>query len=255
MLYDYPEYYEIAFGFRDFAREAGFLHDCISRYSEIPVRDVFEVACGPAPHCDELTRRGYRYTGLDINRNMVDFAAYKWRLLSPRPEFVEGDMVRFGYSRKIDFAFVMLGSLYFNTQKEMHLHFDSLSNILNPGGLYFLDWCVQFSDPMAQGTSNSFAIEKDGIAVRSEFNIRLVDSIQQMYEEVWRVKVDDGGRHKEFEMVERNRAILPAEFMRFVEQRRDFDFVGWWADWDFGKPIGVETDAVRPVVLLRRTAY
>src|SRR3972149_4413948 len=94
-LYDYPEYYEIAFSFRDIPDEARFMHSCIERYSKIPVRRVFEVACGYAPHAEELTALGYKYIGLDNNRNMLDYAAHKWSSLKPPPEFMEGNMLSF----------------------------------------------------------------------------------------------------------------------------------------------------------------
>ena len=252
MLYDYPAYYEVAFSFRDVAREAEFIRACVGRFSTIPVKNVFEIACGPAPHVEALINNGYHYVGMDINRNMLDYATYKWHSLRPTPEFVEADMVQFDLNRKVDFAFVMLGSLYLNGLQEMNSHFDSMSKVLNEGGLYFLDWCIQFSDPLAHQNDNTYAIEKDGIEVESRFNIRLIDSSQQMYEEVWTVNVNDRGRHRCFEMVERNRAIFPEQFLKFIESRTDFEFVGWWKDWDFNQPIENQADIVRPVALVRR---
>jgi SAM-dependent methyltransferase len=252
MLYDYPQYYEIAFSFRNIEDEAAFIDKCVNQFSDIPVRRIFEVACGHAPHAGELIRRGYEYVGLDINRNMLDYAAYKWRSLGPPPEFVEGDMIDFRYDKKVDFAFVMLGSLYLNSIEDMTRHFNAIARILNHGGLYFLDWCVQFTDPMVPRARNNVSMERDGISVESKFNTRLVDSARQMYEEVWTVNIDDHGRHKRFEMIERNRAIFPQEFLLFLESRTDFDFVGWWHDWDLEQPIEGHTDVKRPLVLIRR---
>lgn len=252
MIYDYPQYYEIAFSFRDIPREAAFINACIERYSKVEVRQVFEVACGLAPHAEELAKMGYKYIGLDNNRNMLDSAIYKWRNLDPKPEFLEADMVRFDCPRKIDFAYVMLGSLYLNDLAEMTSHFDSIAKSLNPGGLYFLDWCIQFADPLSRGLSNIAVQEKDGIRIESKISARLVDSSRQMYEEVWTLNVDDHGRHKKLEMIERNRAIFPQEFLLFIEARKDFEFVGWWKDWDLEHPIGEGVDVDRPVALLRR---
>ena len=74
-----------------------------------------------------------------------------------------------------------------------------------------------------------------------------------MYEEVWTVNVNDHGRHRAFEMVERNKAILPNEFMKFLQARTDFEFVGWWKDWNLQQPIVSKADVSRPVVLIRFT--
>lgn len=252
MLYDYPQYYEIAFSFRDINAEVSFLDACIKRFATTRTRDVFEIACGPAPHAGALTQLGYHYTGLDINRNMLDYAAYKWRSLQPSPRFVEGNMVSFNLPKAADFAFVMLGSLYLDSIDEMTSHFNSMARLLRPGGLYFLDWCVQFTDPMIREMSNVVVNEAEGIQIESKFDVRLIDSARQMYEEVWTIDINDHGRHKTFRMVERNKAIFPQEFLLFLESRTDFEFLGWWHDWDLSKPIDGSAHVTRPVVLIRR---
>jgi len=251
-LYDYPEYYEVAFSFRDIEKETDFLEACIDKFSFVPVRRVFEIACGPAPHAGALTRRGYHYVGLDRNRHMLDHASYKWQRLGPAAKFVDGDMADFAYDDPVDFAFVMLGSLYLNSLSEMKQHFDCVARILRPGGLYFLDWCIQFSDPLAYQRENAYVQERDGVVVESSFNIRLLDAARQMYEEIWTVNVNDHGRQRRFEMIERNRAVYPQEFLLFVEGQTAFEFVGWWHEWDLSKPIDGATDINRPVALLRR---
>jgi SAM-dependent methyltransferase len=250
-LYDFPQYYEIAVSYRDVEQEADFLASAIARYSAIPVRRVFEVASGPAPHAEALVKRGYQYMGLDCNRNMLDYAIYKWRKLRPQPLFFEANMLDFAHLPQAEFAFVMLGSLYLNTLDEMTAHFDCMAKVLKPGSLYFLDWCVQFGDLMKHATS-SLTSEMNGIVVESHFNTRLVDPAGQMYEEVWTVNIDDHGRHRRFEMIERNRAIFPQEFLLFLESRTDFEFIGWWRDWDFDQPILHSGDTTRPIVLIRR---
>ena len=107
-------------------------------------------------------------------------------------------------------------------------------------------------DPLKYADSNSKTNKLDGISVESKFNIRLVDSANQMYEEVWTVNVDDHGRQKRFEVTERNRAIFPQEFLLFISSRTDFEFVGWWRDWDLSKPIDGQANANRPVALVKR---
>jgi SAM-dependent methyltransferase len=253
VLYDYPEYYEIAFSFRDIPQEVAFLHACIEGFSRYPTKRVLEIACGTAPHAGELAARGYHYIGLDINRNMLDHAAYKWRHLSPRPRFLQANMVSFDCDQKVDFAYVLLGSLYLNNVEEMTSHFDSVAQVLNPGGLYFLDWCIQFSNPLLHNDNNAYTIEQDGVEIESKFDIKLLDPACQMYEEVWTVNVNDHGRHQAFEMIERNKAILPGEFMKFLKSRPDFEFVGWWKDWNLQQPIVTKADVNRQVVLIRRT--
>jgi len=252
MLYDYPEYYETAFSFRNIEEETKFLHQCIQQFSKINVTDIFEIGCGNAPHAGLLSELGYNYHGLDLSRNMLDYAMYKWKDLPNKIQLQEATMVDFSYKQKVDFAFVMLGSLYLNSFDEIKSHFDSMSKLLNEGGLYFLDWCIQFGDPLAHNNNNRFKIEKDGIEVESEFNIKLLDKDHQMCEEVWTINVNDRGRHKQFNMIERNKAILPQQFLKLIKERNDFEFVGWWKDWDLEHPIENENDVSRPIAIIRK---
>jgi len=56
--YRYPEYCDIAFAVADARREVDFFEAAIRRFSRIPVRRVFEIACGTAPYLAEWERRG-----------------------------------------------------------------------------------------------------------------------------------------------------------------------------------------------------
>ena len=63
-VYHNPRYYELAFSFRDIPAEVDVCEALIKQYSRIPVSQVLELGCGPAPYLEELARRGYTYVGL-----------------------------------------------------------------------------------------------------------------------------------------------------------------------------------------------
>lgn len=252
MLYDYPKYYEAVFSFRDISKEVAFLDTCIRKLSDNKVKNILEIGCGPAPHVKEIQNFGYNYIGLDNNQNMLKYANQKWNKLSPEPVFINEDMVSFDFQQKVDFCFVMLGSLYLKNDKEINSHFDSISNILKPGSLYFLDLCIQFSDPLDYNNHNAFSIEQDGIEIKSEFRIKAIDAKNNLYEENWFVDVNDKGNIKHFKMTERNKAILPEEFLTFIQSRADFEFVGWWEDWDLKRPIKNNLNVKRQISIVRR---
>ncbi len=253
MLYDYPSYYELAFSFRDVGAETSFMNSCITRYSLIPVKSVLEIGCGPAPHAGVLTSScGYRYTGIDINEKMLAYSRDKWQRCQPPPTFLQKDMVDFELDQPVDFVFVMLGSLYLRNANEIVSHFDSVARALAPGGLYFMDWCIQFEDPLNYKDNNAFSIERDGIRLESRIDIKLVDPSTQLYEETWLVDVFDRSCRHQFNMRDRSKAILPDEFLRFLENRNDFEFIGWWKDWDLAQPIHDGCEILRPFTLLRR---
>ena len=138
-LYDYPRYYEIAFSYRNIEKEVDVMEECIRRFSKIPVYRVLDLACGPAPHLEEFTRRGYEYVGLDINESMLDYAKKKAEALGVKAVFVKADMKNFTLREPVDFAFTMLGSLYVKTTEDILNHSNSVARALKPGGLYLLD--------------------------------------------------------------------------------------------------------------------
>lgn len=252
MLYDHPDYYDVAFGFRDIEAEAAFMDEAIKRFSTTSVRRVLEVACGPAPHAGELDRLGYSYVGVDINPRMLSHAREKWQHLGHPIRLELGNLFDHRLARPADFAFVMLGSLYLSNTQQMDEHFDTMAHNLKSGALYFLDWCIQFHDPLGIQANQPVRTTRDGIEVESRFKIRLLDPGQNVFEEIWTVNVDDHGKKEEFTMVERNKAIFPGEFRQFLEARRDFEFVGWWRDWDFSQPIKSGGNIPRPLAIIRR---
>jgi len=143
-LYSHPRYYDLAFSFRDIGMEVDVFEECFRKHSKIPVRRVLELACGPSPHLEELTKRGYEYVGLDTNQAMIDYVQRKARSLGIQPTLILADMIDFSLEVPVDFAYTMLGSLYAETTHDILSHLTSVAEALNPGGLYLLDWCVNF---------------------------------------------------------------------------------------------------------------
>ena len=66
-VYEHPRYYEIAFSYRDIGAEVDTFEQCFQKYAELSVKSILEVGCGNSPHMEELLKRGYAYTGLDIS--------------------------------------------------------------------------------------------------------------------------------------------------------------------------------------------
>ena len=251
-IYDYPEYYDIAFSFRDYKREAEFLDFCIQQFSLIKTIKILEIGCGHAPHAEELNKLGYQYSGIDINKQILEFARQKSNTLKYSNSFFEKNMVFFEFEEMFDFIFVMLGSLFITSEAQMKSHFDSISKCLNRGGLYFLDYCVQFENPLKYKNNNEYIIEKDGIKIRSRFDISQLSESDNLFEETWNIDVIDNGNFHAFEMIEKNIALYPEDFKQFITNRNDFELVGWFSEWDLERPIHEKSEIIRPIVILRR---
>lgn len=249
-LYKNPKYYEIAFSFRTIPYEVDVLEECMRRYSLIPVKSVLELGCGNSPHMEELLKRGYQYNGIDISEEMIKYSKIKALSINKLAHFTHADMTNFNLEFDVDFVFVMLGSLYVKNNNELTSHFDSISRVLKSGGLYFLDWCVNFS-PL-NDTSESWETEIDGIKVKTQFSTKIINKIEQTFEENISVVVDDNGLEHVYTEQSIKRAIYPQEFLLFLKTRNDFDFIGWWNNWDLNKPLEGTEEINRPIILVRK---
>lgn len=103
VIYDHPWAYELACSFREVPAEV----DALLRWSG-PVRDVLELAAGPAEHAREFARRGVPATALDLNARMCEYA--RERGLGMPLDVVLGDMTAFSLGRRFDLVITMLDS-------------------------------------------------------------------------------------------------------------------------------------------------
>lgn len=249
IVYDYPQYYEVAFSFRDISHEVDVFEECIKRYAQVPVHTFLELACGNSPHMSELMGRHYRYIGLDLNDQMIEYSRKK--VTDPNKAIiVKGDMCRFELTESAGFAFVALGSLYVQGTDDLLSHFQSVARIMPTGGLYLLDWCVYFSS--MHGMEESWEIEQPGIKVKTTVRDQIVEPVEQLCEESITLEVTEDGRTNQYSGKDLKRIIYPQEFLLFVRHCTDFEFIGWWDNWDLSDPLPSPKPIQRPIVLLRR---
>ena len=249
-VYANPKYYEIAFSFRDIATEVDVLEQAIEQYSQIPVATVLELGCGPAPHLAELSRRNYRYIGLDLSSAMLEYARARADAASAPARLELADMTEFWLDEQVQFAYIMLGSLAARNTAELVSHFDCVSRALEKGGLYFLDWCVDFA-PCKEHT-DSWKMVKDQVRVKTTIQLKLMDPVEQIIEERFTLEVEDEGAKRVFRDTSLLRQIYPQEFLLLVAARSDFEFVGWWNNWDLSQPLDGKQEVGRPIIILRK---
>ncbi len=253
-LYDNPLYYEIAFSFRDIPKEVDVFEECIRRYSLIPVKTMLELACGQAPHLAEIAKRGYWYAGIDLSQKMLDFAARRIPDKA-KADLILGDIVNFNLETKVDFAFILLGSLYARNSKDIDRHFDCVGRALRKGGLYLLDWCVEFEPVASKNPEDTWVLERDGVKVTTSVCYEPLSNVEQTFVETIALDVDDHEKRIHLEQNAVRRVIYPQEFLRIIGSRSDFEFVGWWKNWDLEYPLKAWPSSLkidRPIALIRR---
>ena len=93
-IYDgrHAELYDLFYGAKPYAAEAGYLHSLLQQFSERPIRRVLDIACGTGSHAIELERLGYDVLGSDISDDMLTRAREKAQKTRSGVRFEKQDM-------------------------------------------------------------------------------------------------------------------------------------------------------------------
>lgn len=250
-VYRQPLYYEIAFGFVDPKIQVDNFEKLIRKFSRIEVDRFLDIACGPSLQLREIARRGYEAVGLDSSPQMLRYLRDRAREEGLKIETVQADMSDFRLKRQVDFAFIMMGSLEVESNEKFLSHLDSVAASLKNGGLYFiqnkmLDWTPG---------GESWTTERDGITVKTTFEISFKDILKQIYTQKMILEVDDNGE-KKFVHKEDLKFIFPQEFKMLIEINGKFEFLGWWRGncnvWHLDDPLENAEKLDDNMVLLRR---
>ena len=253
-IYKYPLYYEIAFSFFDVKQQVDCFEKIIKVFSKIKVERFLDVACGPSLQLREIAKRGYECIGLDSSPEMLAYLRKKAEEEGIKIETVQADMCDFKLRKKVDFAFIMMGSLVVESDAKLLRHLDCLADCLKSGGLYFIqnkavDW--------TGSGEQSWTMERDGITVKTYWSTEWRDLVNQIYTEKQVTEVDDNGRTMKFEDFEELKFIFPQEFKTLIKLNGKFEFLGWWegteSTWFLDKPLEKSKSPSNiNMVLLRR---
>jgi SAM-dependent methyltransferase len=253
-IYKHPLYYEVAFSFFDVRKQVDTFEAIIKKFSRIKVRRFLDIACGPSLQLREIAKRGYNAVGLDLATEMLRYLSRKAKEEGIRIETVQADMSNFRLKKKVDFAFIMMGSLVVKSNEKFMDHLDSVAYSLKRGGLYFIqNQMVDWTGTVEQG----WTVEREGITVKTTFSIHWKDILNQVYTERIRLEVNDHTQTRKLVSEEDLKFVFPQEFKALVKLNNKFEFLGWWegteSTWFLDKPLEKsKTPNNINMILLRR---
>lgn len=140
--------YDIAFSDRDYADECDFLEWCLNEHAEFGApppelhdrTSFLELACGPARHAREFARRGWRAVGLDLSRDMLDYACDGAARDGVIIETVAADMTDFRLDRPVALVANLMESLsHLVTNEQVVAHLQAVARNLVPGGVFVIE--------------------------------------------------------------------------------------------------------------------
>lgn len=245
-VYSNPLYYEIAFSFVNVKRQINLFEKFIRKYSKIKVKRVLDIACGPSLQLRELAKRGYDAIGLDLSSSMLRYLKQKAKEEGLKIETIKADMRCFRLKKKVDFAFIMMGSFKFKSNEDLLKHLNCVSASLKRGGLYLIE-NMDLNWPSFK--PQQWVIKKDGIKIKTTYDLKPKDSISQTSEENIILEINDHG--KKLKLIEKNliKHVFPQEFLSLIKLNNKFEFLGWFERFKFKK---LKKGNRNNIVLLRK---
>lgn len=140
-VYDLPEIYDIAFGYRDIASEVKVLLRWYADFAGRPApKRIVELACGPAAHSLAFAKLGAAVVAVDRADTMCMYAQQTAAAANLSVDFICADMTDFALDMPCDLAVSMLDSVsHLTTLDQMVSHLQAVREALRPGGLYIAE--------------------------------------------------------------------------------------------------------------------
>ena len=250
-VYQAAEIYHYGFNFRDTRTESAVLMNAADHLGN-GGRHFLELACGDCPYAEALMQAGVTYHGIDLSPQMIDFSRARLQAagLSADGILHLADMRDFALPQRFDLAFVLMGSLHFLDNAEFLRHLDRVHAHLNPGGLYILEWCIEYAPSVEQQSDWTEESPLGEVGVR--YWRRQRSALHQSFDE--RIEFTLYG-----ELVASSTDIVhlryPNEFALLLQSRRpQWEMVGQFNAWDLEAPIGDDTQAInRPLCILKKS--
>ncbi len=255
-LYRYPEYYDVAFNYRDVDLECDFIEKKASLFSLSENTAILDIACGTGTHVEQLGLRGYEVDGFDISPQMVEFARKKAFSAGLGSRIWVDNMVAFKTQRKYGVAVNLLtGFNYLLRNDDALIHLDSVADVLESGGIYI----VELNHPRdfitnRPSTANTWVETKGDVSVEVDWDRARtnVDILTHQIESSPRILVTDGDQTIVIEMRDKYRIYLYQEMRLIVRCNRRFELVDARGSFKLDNPLDNSRDSWRMILILRK---
>jgi SAM-dependent methyltransferase len=141
---DYARYYNLLYRDKDYAGEAGYVHDFIQKYRPA-AKSILDLGCGTGGHAFPFAARGYEVAGVDISAEMIDVArarlsAHHVQSSALNLSFQQGDIRTVRMGRTFDAVVSLFHVMSYQTSHEdLAMAFRTAKEHLTPGGLFIFD--------------------------------------------------------------------------------------------------------------------
>ena len=226
-IYNYPFYYSIAFSFVDIDRQTKLFSDFIKKYSRIKVKRVLDLGAGPGSQARAFAKLGYDVAALDNNKAMIFYIQKRAKEENLRISAVKRNFVSFNLSKKVDFAFMLMGTIgYIKNRNELSSHLRSMARVLKKGGLYLIENFRMNENDKNLFKGQRWTMSRDGVIVKTKYLLKMIDKKKKLVEENLELLVKDGNKRLIVSNRTRSTLVPFQEFLHVLEMNGDFQFIG-----------------------------
>jgi len=255
-IYEQARAYDVAFSFRDYAKECDFLLELARRYGRHEASRFLELAAGPANHAREMARRGLDTVALDRSPGMAAYGRARATSEGVSLEYVEADMEDFALARDFDLAACMIVSWsYLLDNAAVLAHLDRVAEHLADGGVYV----VELSHPRdllttRRSTGNVWTQERDGVRVSTRWGLPddPFDPVTQVRRVTVEIDVEDEHGTRSWRDVAPQREFGPNEVQALVAANGRFEIAALLGALDADQPLDDDEASWRMIPVLRR---
>ncbi|HTO91321.1 MAG TPA: methyltransferase domain-containing protein [Candidatus Sulfotelmatobacter sp.] len=140
-----------------------------------PAARVLDLACGHGRHAVELSRRGFRVTGVDLSEPYLQLAAAEARRAGVQVEWLARDMRELEFDRTFDGAYSFFTSFGYYGDRENEAVIERLARAVKPGARLLLD-LVNRDSLLASPPGRTWNQRDDGALLMEERSLDPVTS-------------------------------------------------------------------------------
>jgi SAM-dependent methyltransferase len=154
------KYYDIIYGFKDYAAEAAKLVEIVGRHKRSGGNCLLDVACGTGMHIHHLKSR-FDVEGMDLAEPMLAVA----RARNPEVTLHQGDMVAFDLGKRFDVVTCLFSSIgYALTVERLGRAVACMAAHLVPGGVLIIEpWLTPES--WMPGTPHALLVDEPELKI------------------------------------------------------------------------------------------
>jgi len=255
--YSIPEIYDIAFDFRDVPLQVDALLDMAERHGGRKVKAALEMACGPAYHAREMSRRGMLSDGLDLDPNMIEYTRRLVEREGLPCRIIEGDMRSYNSEQKYDLVYNLLASFaQLLTNRDIVDNLNCAADLLNDGGIYVISTAHprEFYGDDGESEPNRWEMTRGDITVETDWggDNQQFDPLTEIDDITVSFTVTTPDKTTRYDFPDRYRRCSIKTFEALVELSGRFEIMDMYGDIDKQLKLTNEKACWRFIPVLRK---